>query len=152
MSVADTIALTHARLVAIVRGITPLRRPDLPFVCSEDDDGRVAPLESLVGGHRHFVWRSVDLPARPSDRLVCRATWRRVLRVRYDRDQADGDLDLEMAQDAIRIEDALRLPDEWQMGTTGILAVLLDGPIGTTTTDRYVIVGYPYTLTLEACC
>ena len=106
--IEDSIALTHRRLIAIVRGVVPLRSPDLPFVSLEDDDGRVTPIESEAAGQRHFVWRSLSVPVRPSDRVSCVVTWRRLLRVRYDH-TGDGEaLELLMAQDAIRIVDALR--------------------------------------------
>jgi len=71
--------------------------------------------------------------------------------------QVDEALELLMAQDAIRIVDALRIPTDWQMGTTGILSVVQDGDPGTTTlpgegTARIIILGFPFTIEMEACC
>jgi len=155
--IEDVVALTHRRLIAIVRGVVPLRAPDLPFVSLEDDDGRVTPIESAAAGHRHFAWRSLTVPTRPADRVSCVVTWRRLLRVRYDHNGDDEALELLMAQDAIRIVDALRIPTDCQMGTTGILSVVQDGDPGTTTlpgegTARIIILGFPFTIEMEACC
>lgn len=156
--IADAVALTHRRLIAIVRGVLPLRRPELPFTSVEDDQGRVTPLDAQGAGHRWFTWRSTSLPTRHQDRVTCTADWGRVLRVRYDRDIDDEALELEMAQDLLLIEDALRVPAEWQMGVTGILAIGRDGQLSVVheppppARPRMTIVGIPYLITLEACC
>lgn len=53
-----------AKIIDIVRAISPIRTPDAPFVCEEDAGGQVEPIEErLSGGHyRLFALRMSGAP------------------------------------------------------------------------------------------
>lgn len=153
LTIATAQALAFARLEAIVRSATPLQITDQPFVVAEDGEGRRVALEDMAAGTRYIEWRHAEWAVRDPSRVTGRVVHRLVMRVRYDLDTiAPVGLERLIAEDLVVLDDALRVPADWQMGTTGIKAIMQDGQIGKTTGPGWVIVGVPYTLTLEACC
>lgn len=160
LTIAQSQALALARIEAIVRGATPLRMTDRPFTCVEDADGRMVPLEKMPSGFRYFQVRHAAFMVRDPSRVTCRVVQALVLRIRYDADSLDTvDLERLIAEDLVVIDSALRVPSAWQMGTTGIKALMLDDgtAIGRTSgvspeSPAWHIIGVPYTLTLEASC